>query len=105
MDNNKIESILNKLLDLSRLNKINWERNTKSEISFKCILGDNLIYVSGVQDSYLFLIFNSAAEEIGRLEGSKYYFQLKDLFILAKNMAFKVDDTLDKIDSILDSLK
>lgn len=107
-----IQEIIDKLIKGTKLKKINWER-TERKSEFKVELGssvvttDNWLLETGVECVDLAL-WNSKGEVAKRVayenneaEGADFN-TLLELYSLAKNSYFQVDDTIAEIMSHLD---
>ena len=104
METQKIETLLHKVIKASELKKIEWEKNPKSESSFKANLGYNTIHILNSGGEYYFVIINDSGDQIGALKGVLYSNELSKLYELAKRIALKIDENLDDLNSILDSI-
>lgn len=104
MEKERIESLLDKVLLATRKNKIDWEKNPKSESAYKAELAYNTIHILGVSNNYTFVIINESGDEIGRLNGFAYDIKLQELYKLARIRALRINENLDEIDSFLDGL-
>ena len=109
MENNYlIESILLKIIRASELKKINWEKSLKGDDSFKAeLVNNNTVYIIFVGNDYYFIVMNMYGDEVGRIEATNNnasYYDLSNLFDLAKRKALNIDMDLMSIDSYLDSL-
>lgn len=103
MDNNKIESLVGKIITASREKNIDWEKNQKTESAFKAQLGTNTIHIIKTKaQNYYFTIINDDGDNIGNLSSS-FLYDLEELFELAKRKALRIDENLDDIESLLDS--
>lgn len=105
MDNTKVVTILNKIIEISRLKKIDWEKNRGSSNSFKALFADNTFYINKQSNDFTFFIINSSGDEVGRISEVVYYLKLQDLFDLARRKALNIDEELDEINKLLDSIK
>ena len=105
MDNSKIVSILDKVIELSTLKKIEWEKNPKGENSFKATLGENSLHILKISTSLYFIIYTESGEEVARIFGARYLGKLDNLYDLARRKALKIDEKLNELDSFLDKLK
>lgn len=104
MTDNKLRELAAKVLKASKERKIEWVKNLNDESSFKAELGNNSIYILKYgSSSRAFVILNDAGDEIGKYT-EMYGYELEELYNLAKNKALKIDETLDDIDDLLDSM-
>lgn len=104
MNDNKIHQLLLKVLQATEDKKIEWEKNPKDESSFRTDLGGSTIYIMDI-GSYekAFIILNDTGDEIGRYANS-YTHELDRLLDLARSNALKIDESLNEIDDLLDSM-
>lgn len=104
MTNTKITELLQKVLRASKEKKINWEKNPKSETAFKTVLGTNTIHILKVDSTTnAFLIINETGDIIGEYK-DMFSSELDELLELAKIKALRIEENLDDIDNILDTL-
>ena len=104
MEQERIQRLLDKVIKASELKKISWEKNPKAESSFKAELGNSTIHILNSRGEYYFIIINEFGDQIGNLSGGLYTYELEKLYELAKRKALRIDENLDDIDSILDSI-
>jgi len=104
MDNSKLTELLNKVITASNNKKLDWEKNTKTETSFKALLGKNTLHILRTGSSTYFIIVNEAGDQIGSLSGVLYASSLNNLYEIAKKKALRIDESLDEINSMLDSI-
>ena len=104
MDENKLKQLLQKVIKATEAKKLDWQKNTKSETSFKAILGSNTLHIIKVDEiTFAFLIINEDGDQIGSIQ-EEFSTELENLYDLAKRRALRIDENLEDIDSLLDSL-
>jgi len=105
MDNIMIDNLFMKVLELSKKRKINWESTQGT--SFKAQLKNFVIFIMHSSGMFTFIIMNDNGNEIGRIsnyESNILRDELDKMYDLAKRKALKIDESLNEINSILDSL-
>ena len=105
MDDEKIFNILVKVIKATHKEKIFWDKNKKKESCFNASLGVNEIQIIESGSSlYGFVIKNKFGDTLGQIGGPFKKPHLRELYMLAKNQALKVEKNLDEIESFLDRL-
>jgi hypothetical protein len=104
MDNNKIEVILDKLIDASKNKKIDWVPTPKASGLYQAVLGNSLVFINLTGGEYAFSIYNEKGSVIAKVSEATYYFKLKELYELARIKALKIDEGLKSIDDFLSNL-
>ncbi len=104
MEKERIEKLLNKMLEATKNNKIEWEKNQKTESAFKASIAGNTAHIIKIRNSLSLILMNDSGDQIGQLSGIIYEHNLEKLHKLARIKALRINENLDEMDSYLDNL-
>ena len=97
----KIETILEKLHQLSQAGKVAW-KPTVDPLIFSVVLGESSVHISKAGDeTYHFKVLNSSGDDIAQMfyrgRGSFSDPRIEELYEMARRRALNIDAELDKV--------